>query len=203
MPNELALKIYPRGFLGRPLEAQLKLQPRPFEARLNALAVRVNIFTPQVNTVDANPTIEALYGQWINRAPETTSFEFRKKVMIAALHAFGTDSFYDWYSAQMLSPAFGDMHRRFLNDTLKFLMEGRRDMFIETWTSLVTVRDTGEKIEEFNQFEREFFGIKDPEAQYRSPMNRQLVGIIQGWMSHPSGFNDLVGTLHLLFGNLT
>jgi hypothetical protein len=28
--NELALKIYPRGFLGRPLEPQLKAK-RPFE----------------------------------------------------------------------------------------------------------------------------------------------------------------------------
>jgi hypothetical protein len=89
MPNEVALKIYPRGFLGRVLDTQLKLQPRPFEARLNALAVKVNIFTPQVNSVDANPIVESLYGQWINRAPETTSFEFRKKVMIAALSALG------------------------------------------------------------------------------------------------------------------
>jgi hypothetical protein len=203
MPNEVALKIYPRGFLGRVLDTQLKLQPRPFEARLNALAVKVNIFTPQVNSVDANPIVESLYGQWINRAPETTSFEFRKKVMIAALSAFGTDSFYDWFSAQMLSPAFGDMHRRFLDDTLVFLQTGRREMFLETWTSLVTVRDSGERIEEFNQHEREFFGIKDPEAQYREPMNRQLVDVIQCWVSHPTGFNDLVGSLHLLFGNLT
>jgi hypothetical protein len=200
--NELALKIYPRGFLGRPLEPQLKAK-RPFESRLNALAVKVNIFTPQVSSVDANPHVEALYGQWINRAPETTSFEFREKVLNAALSAFGTDSFYEWYAAQVHSPAFGDTHKRFLEDTLLFLQTGKRTMFVETWSALVTIQDGGERTAEFTEPAKEYFGIPTPDAQYRKPQNRDLTSTIQQWVSHARGFDDLVGTLHLLFGNLT
>jgi hypothetical protein len=201
--TDVALKIYPRGFLGRPLEPQVKLKAKPFEARLNALAVRVNVFTPQVNSVDANPMVESLYGKWINRAPETVGFDFKEKVLIAALGAFGTENFLDWYASQLYSPVFGDMHRRFLLDTLYFLINGRRNMSIENWTALVSVNDSGEKLEEFNPQEREFFGIKDPDAQYRQPQNRSLYEIIQLWVSHPSGFDDLVSTLHLLFGDLS
>lgn len=199
---EVALKVYPRGFLGKPLEAQLKAKPRPFEARLSSLAVRVDLFTPQVNSVDSNPIVETLYGKWINRAPETTSFEFRKQVLIAALDAFGTDSFFAWFGAQPLSPAFGDMHKRFLEDTLLFLKEGRRTMSLENWASLVRLDDAGERNLELSPLAKEFFGVKVPDAQYREPQNRDLVTIIQKWVSHARGFDDLVSTLHVLFGDL-
>ncbi len=201
--SDFQLKIYPRGFLGKPLEAQLKMKSRPFESRLNALAVRVNIFTPQVNSVDANPTVETLYGQWINRAPETTSFEYRKKVWIAALNAFGTNNFYEWFVAQYASPAFGDLHKRFLEDTLHFLQEGRREIDLTVWTSLISVTDAGERDLELADDGKEFFGIADAEHQWRRADNRQLTEVIQKWLTHARGFDDLVGTLHLLFGNLT
>ena len=201
--SDFQLKIYPRGFLGKPLEAQLKMKAKPFESRLNALAVRVNIFTPQVNSVDANPVVESLYGQWINRAPETTSFEFRKKVLIAALDAFGTDNFYEWFVAQHASPAFGDLHKRFLEDTLFFLQNGRRQMDLMTWTSLVTINDSGERSFETPELAREFFGIADADHQWRRPTNRKITEVIQTWLTHARGFDDLVGSLHLLFGNLT
>ncbi len=201
--NEVSLKIYPRGFLGKPLDAQLKVQPRPFEARLNALAVRVNVFVPQVSTVDANPLVEALYGQWINRAPETTSFEFREKVMIAALDAFGTPNFLYWYGAQVHSPAFGDTHRRFLEDTIQFLSTGRRNLTLETWSALLTVRDSGEVVDEYSEVAKEFFGMPTPDAQYREFRNRGVGEIVQRWLIQPTGFDDLVGSLHLLFGNFT
>lgn len=201
--SDFQLKIYPRGFLGKPLEAQLKMKAKPFESRLNALAVRVNIFTPQVNTVDANPVVESLYGQWINGRPETTSFDFRKKVMIAALDAFGTSNFYEWIAAQHASPAFGDLHKRFLEDTLFFLQNGRRQMDLTTWTSLVTINDSGERTEDWSDLAKEFFGIADADHQWRRSENRQLTEVIQKWLSHARGFDDLVGSLHLLFGNLT
>lgn len=201
--NDFQLKIYPRGFLGKPLEAQLKLKARPFEARYNALAVRVNIFTPQVNSVDANFIVEALYGKWINREPDTTSFEFRKKVWIAALDAFGTSNFYEWFAAQHASPSFGDLHKRFLEDTLFFLQNGRRQMDLTTWTSLITINDSGERFSEPSAAVKEFFGIADADHQWRRSENRQLTEVIQKWLSHARGFDDLVGSLHLLFGNLT
>lgn len=201
--SDFQLKIYPRGFLGKPLEAQLKMKAKPFESRLNALAVRVNIFTPQVNSVDANPVVETLYGQWINRSPETTSFEFRKKVLIAALDAFGTDNFYEWFAAQHASPAFGDLHKRFLEDTLFFLQNGKRQMDLMTWTSLVTINDAGERLFETTELAREFFGIADADHQWRRPDNRKITEVIQKWLTHARGFDDLVGSLHLLFGNLT
>ncbi|MDR3392214.1 MAG: hypothetical protein P4L77_10830 [Sulfuriferula sp.] len=198
-----ALKLYPRGFLGAPLAPVLKIKPKPFESRLNALAVRVNIFTPQVATVDANPTVEALYGKWINRDPEMTSFEFRKKVWIAALAAFGTNNFFEWFYAQQASPAFGDMHRRFLEDTILFLQTGRRNLNLEAWTDLVTVQDSGDRSNVYSEDAKVFFGIADADAQYRRPQNRQLTEVIQRWSTHARGFDDLVVTLHLLFGNLT
>lgn len=198
-----ALKIYPRGFLGAPLAAQLKIKPRPFESRLNALAVRVNIFTPQTSSVDANPDVEALYGKWINQEPGWNSFEFKRSVFISAFGAFGTKDFFEWFYSQQASPAFGDMHRRFLEDTIVFLQTGRRNLNLEAWASLITVRDSGERVNVYTEEAKVFFGIADANAQYRRAQYRQLPEVLGQWLSHARGFDDLVGTLHILFGNLT
>jgi hypothetical protein len=157
--------------------------------------------TPQQNTADANPVVETLYAQYIKRAASTMSFEFREKVLIAALDAFGDKNFYSWYKTQLQSPAVGDVHLRFLDDVLRFISTGRRQMSLETWASFLQMNDAGERPQEFTPTAQEFFKIyKD--GVYPSISQYSLANVIQQWLSQPGGIEDLLGTLHLLFGNL-
>lgn len=202
MPELIAagLRLYPRGFLGKVLPPRLVAKARPYEIRVRT-TTSVGIVTPQQNTADANPVVETLYAQYIKRAASTMSFEFREKVLIAALDAFGDKNFYSWYKTQLQSPAVGDVHLRFLDDVLRFISTGRRQMSLETWASFLQMNDAGERPQEFTPTAQEFFKIyKD--GVYPSISQYSLTNVIQQWLSQPGGIEDLLGTLHLLFGNL-
>lgn len=199
MSNNTPFKIYPRGFLGVRLEGRVERR-----ALLNDTNLGVRFFQSIMmanrNDVDhSNPDVEALYAQYIRREAQTLSFDYRKKVLIVALAAFGTSQFDFWYRLQLKSPTIADLHRRFLEDTLRFIRTGKREMALETWNVLVTADDKGEQKSELSEYANEFFGISSG-GYSRYSQNTSLTEVIQNWCSQPNGFEDLLGTLHVLFG---
>lgn len=198
---EVPFKVYPRGFLGAMLEDRVEKHTQTRDSILAGLQnYQVRIFGKQNDVDHSNPNVEALYAQYIRRAPDTQSFEFRKKVLIVALHAFGTRQFDFWYHMQCKSPMVGDLHQRFLEDTLRFIATGRRELALETWNALVTVDDTGDHSGQLSLFAREFFGM-GRDGTSSATCNTAIVDVIQQWCGFPNGMEDLLGTLHLLFGN--
>jgi hypothetical protein len=192
-------RLYPRGFLGKVLPPRLVAKAKPYEVRVRT-TTSVGIVTPQQNTADANPVVEVLYAQYIKRAAATMSFEFREKILIAALDAFGDKNFLSWFEAQLQSPAVGDVHLRFLDDTLRFIRTGRRTMSLETWSSFLQMNDAGERPTDLTDYANEYFVVRMGPRGDRSCCS--LVNTIQEWLSQPGGVEDLLGTLHLLFGHL-
>ena len=112
-----------------------------------------------------------------------------------ALGAFGKYSFFHWFQWQYDSPMAGEMHGRFLLDTLQFLEKGRRSMCLENWSALITIDHSGSGIGKLPPEAREFFAIGKSYGR-----DVDLASILQLWNSHPSGFEDLLGSLHILFG---
>ncbi|MBB5409403.1 hypothetical protein HDG34_003344 [Paraburkholderia sp. HC6.4b] len=206
-----ALRLYPRGFLGKTLPPRLAVKPRPFDIRIRTTPV-AGIVVPQQNTADANAAVEMLYAQYIRRAAATMSFEFREKILIVALDAFGTASFTDWYATQPESPSFGDTHQRFLIDTLHFIRHGRRNLPLESWASFLLPFDGGRRLAhagetpdetEPTEAAEEFFSyMQSTQPIAAGPGTALLADVIQQWTSRAGGIEDLIGTLHLLFGNL-
>jgi hypothetical protein len=196
----MGFKLYPRGFVGGDLPIRLAVQPKPYEIRIRA-PIRVGVIEPQRTTVDANLVIETLYSQYIKRSADTQSFEFRESVLIAALAAFGSRNFFTWYQAQLLSPACGEYHLRFLGDTCRFLMTGQREMRLETWSHLLKPTEEVATPAKPCESAAGYFCLGG-RAMPTDPQQFNLVETIQRWVSHPQGLEDLLGTLHLLFGNL-
>ena len=197
---DIVFKQYPRGFLGKPLAAQYVKKRTALQARQGNLNAVINVFQPQTNTLDPNPDVDSLYNEWIDRGAEVVNFDFREKVLIVAMDAFGTADFRRWYEAQLLSPVYGDLHGRFLEDTLQFIEIGQRTMSLQNWMALVNERDTGERQSVLGDKAKAFFGIPVPGFRDRRSQNEFLLPIIQQWNTHPSGFEDLLLTLHILFG---
>jgi hypothetical protein len=196
------LRLYPRGFLGRALSPRLAVKPRPFDVRIRTTPI-ASVVTPQQGVAEANAAVEMLHAQYVRRAAVTMSFEFREKVLIAALDAFGTVSFTDWYHSQPESPAFGDTHQRFLDDTLRFILQGRRYLSLESWASFLLPTDAGIRPVEGGEIEEEFFSYMESAQPVTGGTGTVLLAdVIQQWTSRPGGIEDLLGTLHLLFGNL-
>jgi hypothetical protein len=169
---------------------------------MNQLQVRVNVVQPQVNTLDPNPEIEQYYRRWLGEGQSLNTFEFHEKVLIAAIEAFGTDDFHIWFMAQYRSPAFGDLHQRFLDDTLNFIEHGTRSLSLQNWMQVVNQTDTDAHEQILSAKAAEFFGIAIPGHRHREAKNRSLLPVIQKWLSHPQGFEDFLLSLRVFFGEL-
>jgi len=186
--------MYPRGFLGdNGAQPQAARTPSAFQEELKQrIQYRVSDRTDAKHSIASNSHVEVLYAQYIKRSTNTGSFEFRRQVLSTALFAFGTFRFKSWYLSQHQSPPCGDLHNRFLTDTLKFISTGKREMSLETWAALLSMSDEGNSIGLPSPYSEEFFN-------YDHYIN--LVDVLQEWCCKPNGLEDLLGTLHILFGN--
>jgi len=201
MSESPEFSIYPRGFLGdRAGESVDRLIQRPDPI---FRAVQHTFKFPEQPNVKAysNKMIDKLYAAYINRSGDTTSIEYREKVLKCALMAFGTMQFDLWYAKQFVSPSVGDTHHRFLDDTLRFIETGKRDMYLDTWRALIRYNDIPDARPPLTPFAADFFGISTP-GYNRVAKPADLISIIQRWTSQPNGFEDLLCTLHILFGAL-
>lgn len=200
-PQGIQFRMYPRGFLGGNLQPQLvRSPPHPGDVQRMSYRYHVDAMTPAANTdLVANPYIENMYSQYIKRSVNTNAFAYREKVLKATLSAFGTSSFEQWFMVQYKSPACGDLHKRFLDDTLKFIRTGRREMALETWAALLTITDEGDAIGTFSNASNEYFSFN---STNRDPQDYLVTSTIQRWTSHASGFEDMLGAMHILFGNI-
>lgn len=198
------MKIYPRGFLGAQLGPRIEKKANPIAGAIGRLAFNQVDYQSNVNSVDANPNVEALYGQYIRNVPGVLGVDFHEKVLIVATSAFGTSDFYFWFTQQLRSPVAAQSHRDFLDDTLCFIMTGRRKVQHEMWHALVNLDDSGTKSHELSKTAQEFFlyyesGSNSPRVEKHS---RELNRVLQRWVSQPGGMEDLLNTLHVLFGNI-
>lgn len=200
MPNEATkMRLYPRGFLGADIKPQVQKTPKPFSDNVMRQTFHVEDFKTAKKDLFANPAVEALYANYIRRSATTGDFAFREQILKAAMSAFGTMSFEFWFLSQYKSPACGDLHNRFLTDTLRFIREGNRELSLETWSALLVITGENDPVGPMSEYAKVFFGITSNYGQGRQ--NTLLVDVLQQWCSHPNGMEDLLGTLHLLFGN--
>lgn len=202
LANTAGFMLYPRGFLGAVTSPSIKRQPRPYAGTVSRLQNNMNFFLGGGNAagkLEVNENVETLYALMITKPISVGDFEFREKILKCALSAFGTNQFDYWYSLQSKSPAAGELHRAFLRDTLRFISEGQRDQMLETWNVLITHADRGELKSTMDEAAVQFFGLTQG-GLVRQPRNSDLLDVLQQWTGQPGGFEDLLFTLHILFG---
>lgn len=131
--------------------------------------------------------VDLLYGMLIDKACSTGTWNFRKSVIDLALTLFG--NFNAWVSSHRENPEIAGMNRRFIEDTLRYIETGERELRIENWIELVS---EGQPV-------IHLAGIHENVAPrlWQSPSTAKC---LQQWCSHQDGVEDLLGTLHLLFG---
>jgi hypothetical protein len=192
-------RLYPRGFLGALPVPKLEKMVKETTLSVHSGQIHLNVFNPRDPEMSANDDIERLYGDYIKENGDVLAFDFRKQILFEALNAFGTHSFFHWMREQVASPSFGEMHQRFLVDTLNYLSGKRREMSLLTWEALVDIEDPAQISRQYRDTVEEFFGVSLREQQAKR--NDTVVDVIQLWCGRPGGIEDLLQTLHLLFGN--
>lgn len=165
--------VYPRGFVGALNGHEGSKQAQP------------------------NMAVQALYEEYLRSNRIGYDFDFREKILKVALQAFGCYCFQQWIEAQYCTRGLTDMHQRFLQDTLQFIRYGKRSMNLESWQALVLFNANAPALRTLPDDVREFFRIGE---KYRP--DTTLPAVIQRWCEKPNGLEDLLGTLHILFGAL-
>lgn len=187
---------YPRGFQGFDIGIPIETKGDTIMQALKNISY--NRSGEDLSFVISNKNVENLWKQMVNGSGFTSNMEFREKILTNALSAFGTESFLEWVELQEVNNAMTDMHRRFINDTFTFIDTGRRAMSIHSWAELVYIREVTAKdaVPEIRKVD--FFKLSGALQYRRVP---SLGDIITRWVCQPNGFDDLAGTLHILFGN--
>lgn len=190
-----SLVIYPRGFVGFDIGLPVKQQSQDINKLINQIRYNKK-FDRTKETVISNSEIETLFKQHIQGKRFTKNFDFREKILKAGLNAFGTKDFYSWAESQTKSPFFSDTHKRFLHDTFEYIKNGKRSFPTFSWMRIIQIKDLSYADGELNYDLDRFFKFVN-----HASIPKDLLSIIQLWVSHPDGIEDLLMSLHILFGS--
>lgn len=193
-------RIYPRGFVGAAIGMRVQKNTTNAQLRFQTLSQSFQLYRPPANSIDPNPAVKELYTQYMRGTKVETSFDYKKTLIITATRAFGTHNFLYWIQQQYASPVVGDLHREFLDDTLNYIATGERRRRLETWKSIISMKDRGAANPTLSKTTNEFFNIGGSVRLVNGQRNISLIPVICDWLSHPDGYSDLIGTLHILFG---
>lgn len=192
-------QIYPRGFLGVPLANTVQPPTNHVIQRSQRLQYSTDLLqTATTYDYPSNPGVDQVYQEYLLHGTRLSLGTFRDNVLIQALNAFGTQDFLSWVQVQAEAPTTGDMHARFLNDTLRFILTGKREMSLETWQNLVLMSSSHDW-RNLTDYQRDFFWVGATQPRHGV---RTLPELIQTWCSNEDGMEDMLGTLHIFFGAL-
>lgn len=132
--------------------------------------------------------VSLLYSMMVDRRYTHNRWSFESQVIDTALRLFG--EFDVWMTTQLNSPQIVGHNRAFLEDTLRYLGGESRQLQIENWIELVSEE----------QADVHLADLRVPRIAPRPQQSPSTVKAIQNWCSRPNGMEDLLSTLHLLFG---
>jgi hypothetical protein len=197
--------VYNRGFLGFDNGVSTPEAGASLEQIITA--IKLNRDIPKKNPGVSNNEINTLWKQFRGGDQYVTSFEFRENILLAALDAFGTKDFREWLNIQGRSPYLTEMHRRFLNDTLRFILNGTRAAVMQNWRRLIQPtditpndRDVPVEFGDFFAASYEVSALESSAGLGEKP-TAELTSVLHQWVSREGGHEDLIETLHILFGS--
>lgn len=185
--------VYPRGFAGYSVgwpivrvESDVSVQ--------NVAARYANVSARERVSVSAG-NVEALYKAFMTQQRTPKSLDFIEDLYVIAVNAFGTASFYDWLHMQTQNPYFTSDHRDFLNETLEFIFGRERLVSMGSWRMVVQLHmnETGPVTNDY-RYQQFFLG--------RPPEEQAVTSVVRRWIARPGGAQDLLATLHILFGDV-
>lgn len=184
------LKIYPSGFLGSSTVAMIE------ESAVQA--VRQRLFGTVVNSelpaFSANRDISALWKEVVSGTQDFKSFEFKERIVRAAITAFGTKTIKAWVEAQHRSEYHTPYHQSWIEETLNYVLASKPRAYPwSVWFPLMRCGQ-GEPIKGTSMAVRRILE-ESPDVRALS-----VEDFIVMWCRQPDGVNDLIASLNIVFG---
>lgn len=135
--------------------------------------------------------VSDLFLEFTTFPTRTVHWDFRKRVIAEALRLFGGN--YNWFILQDTNAQRVDWNYKFLLDTIRFIATGRRELNIHSWPLMLSDEPpTG------LQLIGNRSGVQD--LFKTLALSTSVEALIQKWCMQPKGFDDLMYTMHMLFG---
>lgn len=156
--------------------------------------------------------VTSIYNAYMDDNRIIGDFDYRERVLTAAKHAFNTQSLLTWCTTQSNSQFLTTMHRKFIYDTLSYIAAGYRSIELVSWINLIELRDVTDVDKRIDYNPSQYFEpilsghrvveqLAPVDRLGRSAMlNKDLSKCIIRWISHPTGFTDLIYSLYIIFG---
>lgn len=187
--------IYPRGFAGFDIGLPVRITKPTNNAIFKSILHNTTGIRENKNVI-SNTDVEALWKGLCSGNKFISNEKFREAILICALTSFGTDDFYEWISLQANNQYLSSEHIRFINDTFNFIKTGQRSLNISFWLQLLV--GNSDQNSSSVKINFDYFGSNKP---LHKRENSKVKDTIIKWVSQPNGFEDLLGTMHILFGD--
>jgi hypothetical protein len=140
-----------------------------------------------------DPRVHDLFVEYSNFPKQAITWDFQKRVINLAQDMFAGE--YSWFIRQDANALLKDQNYAFVLDTVRFIASGTRKFSIHTWPALLTydVPIVTESVEG----RRDIYFLTQ---KLDVPTNNEQ--FIAKWLSHKGGFDDLMYTMNMLFGNV-
>lgn len=135
-------------------------------------------------------SIELLHKLLVDATTNSRSWPFYRSVLSNALRLFG--DFKEWTQEQLSNPNIVGYNRQFIVDTLNFIETGKRELSVQSWLDLVNEGGAGHHAHAIPQ--------RLLDNKPLSNASETSLQLLQDWVAKPNGFEDMLITLHLLFG---
>ena len=143
-------------------------------------------------------TVSKLYHTWEANPDILKDFEFREKLLVTALSVFRTTSIYMWLKLQNDKANLNHFHATFIEETLAFVAGDERKIQPCQWISLMDVVKVDLDIRlEIDKW----FDLETRPCHKNGHLPGLMTLFINKWVSVPNGFQDLLISLHVIFGN--
>lgn len=143
--------------------------------------------------------ITELFHRWRSNPSIIREFDFRESVLKMSFKLFKTNMITKWIALQNEKPTLSNIHTVFLLESLKFAAGiAPRSLENVQWISLI---DYSDKAEGVRVDMGDYFSNQNGAGQSNDRIRANMNEFIQDWVSQINGFEDMLITLYVIFGD--
>lgn len=140
--------------------------------------------------------VTELFNQYQSDTAILKDIEVRERILKLAALNFGKTGITEWISIQNKFAKVSYFHLEFILDIIGFIITGNRGTSLAIWENLIRKTSNGPFVE-LEKSEELRLILKDVNSAIAGGISIQL----NAWVSHIGGYEDLLYTLWLIFGD--
>lgn len=183
------------GFVG--LSQKGLKRPDPIEPNFREAIISKEYKAP-LNKYFYSPEITEIFFTYCGNSDALKSFEFRERLIKATFEVFMNFDFKRFLNLQNEKPTISDLHKVFIMETLEYIIANKpRTIEAVQWIRMIEAGQADHKVQVNvdTYFNRESLGV---DSSLKIP--NQTASLIHAWVSKERGFEDLLITLFVMFG---